>query len=96
MYLPSFEKNFWNVVDCATGSIIKKIEVHKRAHNTIYGPSGQHVYLDDIASPWLYVSDAKTHSLVNKIGPFANFIRPFTINGKETLVYATVDSLLGF
>jgi DNA-binding beta-propeller fold protein YncE len=47
-------------------------------------------------SPWLYVSDAKTHSLVNKIGPFANFIRPFTINGKETLVYATVDSLLGF
>jgi DNA-binding beta-propeller fold protein YncE len=96
MYLPSFEKNFWNVVNCATGSIIKKIEVHKRAHNTIYGPSGQHVYLDDIASPWLYVSDAKTHSLVNKIGPFANFIRPFTINGKETLVYATVDSLLGF
>ena len=96
MYLPSFEKGFWNVVDCATGDIIKKIDVYKRAHNTIYGPSGEHVYLDDIASPWLYVADAKTHKLVNKIGPFANFIRPFTINGKETLVYATVDSLLGF
>jgi DNA-binding beta-propeller fold protein YncE len=96
MYLPSFEKNFWNVVDCATGDIIKKIDVHERAHNTIYGPSGKHVYLDDIASPWLYVADAKKHELVNKIGPFANFIRPFTINGKETLVYATVDSLLGF
>ena len=96
MYLPSFEKNFWNVVDCATGNIIKKIEVHKRAHNTIYGPSGQFVYLDDIASPWLYVADAKKHELVNKVGPFANFIRPFTINGRETLVYATVDSLLGF
>ena len=25
MYLPSFEKGFWNVVDCATGGIIKKI-----------------------------------------------------------------------
>jgi DNA-binding beta-propeller fold protein YncE len=96
MYLPSFEKGFWNVVDCATGSIIKKIDVFKRAHNTIYGPSGEHVYLDDIASPWLYVADAKTHELVNKIGPFANFIRPFTINGKETIVYVTVDSLLGF
>ncbi len=96
MYLPSFEKGFWNVVDCATGDIIKKIDVYKRAHNTIYGPSGQHVYLDDIASPWLYVADAKKHELVNKVGPFANFIRPFTINGKETLVYATVDSLLGF
>jgi DNA-binding beta-propeller fold protein YncE len=96
MYLPSFEKGFWNVVDCASGDVIKKIDVHKRAHNTIYGPSGQHVYLDDIASPWLYIADAKKHELVNKVGPFANFIRPFTINGKETLVYATVDSLLGF
>jgi len=96
MYLPSFEKDFWNVVDCATGDIIKKIDVHKRAHNTIYGASGQHVYLADIGSPWLYVADTKTNALVNKIGPFANFIRPFTINGKETLCYVTVDSLLGF
>jgi len=96
MYLPSFEKGFWNVVDCATGDIIKKIDVHKRAHNTIYGPSGQFVYLDDIASPWLFVADAGKHELAKKVGPFANFIRPFTINGKETLVYVTVDSLLGF
>jgi DNA-binding beta-propeller fold protein YncE len=96
MYLPSFENTFWNVIDCVSGDIIKKIEVNKRAHNTIYGPSGEHVYLDDIASPWLYVADAKKHELVNKIGPFANFVRPFTINGKETLTYVTVDSLLGF
>jgi DNA-binding beta-propeller fold protein YncE len=96
MYLPSLEKSFWNVVDCATGDIIKKIEVNKRAHNTIYGPSGQYVYLDDIASPWLHIADAKKHELVNKIGPFANYIRPFTINGKETIAYVTVDSLLGF
>jgi DNA-binding beta-propeller fold protein YncE len=96
MYLPSLENKFWNVVDCATGDVIKKIAVYKRAHNTIYGPSGDLVYLDDIASPWLYIADAKTDSIVNKVGPFGNFIRPFTINGKETLMYATVDSLLGF
>ena len=96
MYLPSFENHFWNVVDCATGDIIKKIVVNKRAHNTIYGPSGNFVYLDDLASPWVYIADAKTQSLINKIGPFGNFVRPFTINGKETRVYATVDSLLGF
>ena len=96
MWLPSFEKGFWNVVDCATGELIKKVDVYKRAHNTIYGPSGQHVYLDDIASPWLYIADAKKQELVNKVGPFANFVRPFTINGKETLAYVTVDSLLGF
>lgn len=96
MYLPSFEKGFWNVVDCATGDIIKKIDIHKRAHNTIYGPSGNQVYMGDIASPWLWVADAKKHEVVSKVGPFANFVRPFTVNGKETRAYITVDSLLGF
>ena len=96
MYLPSLEKGFWNVVDCETGDIIKKVDVYKRAHNTVYGPSGNRVYLDDIASPWLYVADTKTHAITTRIGAFSNFVRPFTINGKETTVYATVDSLLGF
>ena len=94
MYLPSFENHFWNVIDCATGEIIKKIEVNKRAHNTIYGPAGKYVYLDDIASPWLHIADAKRHVLTNKIGPFSNFVRPFTINGKETLVYVTWTACL--
>lgn len=96
MYLPSLEKDFWNVVDCQNGNIIAKIKVTRRAHNTIYGPSGNHVYLDDIASPWLFVADTKTNTIVSKVGPFYNNIRPFTINGKETLAYVTCDSLLGF
>jgi hypothetical protein len=96
MYLPSLEKDFWNVVDCEKGNIIAKIKVTRRAHNTIYGSSGNNVYLDDIASPWLFVADTKTHTIVNKVGPFYNNVRPFTINGKETLAYVTCDSLLGF
>lgn len=95
MYLPSLENTFWNVVDCRTGDIIKKITVYKRAHNTIYGRTGN-VYLDDIGSHWLYIADAKKHELAGKVGPFENNVRPFTINGSETLVYVTVDSLLGF
>lgn len=97
MYLPSLEKTFWNVVDCETGEIIApKIEVVKRAHNTIYGPSGNFAYLADIASPLLHVADTKTHTVVKKVGPFGNGIRPFTINSDESLVFVTVDSLLGF
>lgn len=96
MYLPSLEKDFWNVVDCEKGNLIAKIRVTRRAHNTIYGASGNNVYLDDIASPWLFVADAKTHTIVNKVGPFYNNVRPFTINGRETLAFVTCDSLLGF
>lgn len=96
MYLPSLEKDFWNVVDCNTGDIIKKIKVVRRAHNTVYGLSGKHAYLADIASPYLYVTDTKTHTIVKEVGPFGEGIRPFTINGSETLAFVNVDGLLGF
>jgi hypothetical protein len=96
MYLPYFEGKFWNVVDCKTGGIIKKIGGFGRSHNTIYALSGEHVYLDDIASPWLKIADTKKHEVVGQVGPFGNFIRPFTIDGKERKAYVTVDSLLGF
>ncbi|PSR56990.1 hypothetical protein AHMF7605_27635 [Adhaeribacter arboris] len=96
MYLPSLENTFWNVVDCETGKVIKKIPVVARAHNTIYGPSGKYVYMGDIGSPLLHVADTRSHTVVKKVGPFGKGIRPFTINSAETLVFATVDSLLGF
>ena len=96
MYLPSLEKDFWNVVDCNTGDIIKKITVVRRAHNTIYGLSGKYAYLADIASPFLHVADTRTHTVAKQIGPFGEGIRPFTINGSETLAFVNVDGLLGF
>lgn len=96
MYLPSLEKDFWNVVDCATGEVIRKIDVVRRAHNTVYGPSGNYAYLADIASPYLHVADTKTHTIVKKVGPFGEGIRPFTVNGTETLAFVNVDGLLGF
>jgi DNA-binding beta-propeller fold protein YncE len=96
MYLPSLKKTFWNVVDCDSGKIIATIRVVGMAHNTIYGPSGKYVYLADRASPLLHIADPKTHTVVKKAGPFGNNIRPFTINSDESLVYVTVDGLLGF
>jgi DNA-binding beta-propeller fold protein YncE len=96
MYLPSLEKDFWNVVNCETGAIITTIKVHSRAHNTIYGSSGNNAYMADIGSPWLHVSDTKTHTIKKKIGPFSAGIRPFTINSDESLVFVNVNELLGF
>ncbi len=96
MYLPSLEKDFWNVVNCKTGDVLANIKVHSRAHNTIYGPSGKRAYMADIGSPLLHVADTKTHTVVQKIGPFSAGIRPFTINHDESLVFVTVNELLGF
>ncbi len=96
MYLPSLEKDFWNVVDCESGDLIDTIKVHSRAHNTIYGPSGKRVYMADIGSPLLYVADPKTHTISHTVGPFGAGIRPFTITSDESRVFVTVNELLGF
>jgi DNA-binding beta-propeller fold protein YncE len=96
MYVPSFESLHWNVIETRTGQTIKKIVLNSRAHNTAFGPSGSQAYLAGLASTMLSIADVKTHTVVKGVGPFARPIRPFTVNGSETLVYVNVDELLGF
>ncbi|MDB6054433.1 MAG: hypothetical protein JWN25_1956 [Verrucomicrobiales bacterium] len=96
MYLPSLEGGHWHVVDAMTGDIIKRIETGAGAHNTIYGLSGKHAYLAGLKSPLLRVTDTKDHTISKEVGPFGNVVRPFTINGAETLCFVNVNDLLGF
>jgi DNA-binding beta-propeller fold protein YncE len=96
IYLPSLEKEFWNVIDAKTGDIITKIVTNSGSHNTLYGLSGNYVYLAGLKSPYLTVADAKTHTIAKQIGPFNAEVRPFTVNGAETLAYVNINGLLGF
>jgi DNA-binding beta-propeller fold protein YncE len=96
LYVPSFEGPHWTVVDGATGNVIGTIVTNSGAHNTIYGPSGRLAYLAGLKSPMLNVADGATRRVVKQVGPFGNAIRPFTINGSETLVFVNVNALLGF
>ncbi len=96
LYVPSFEGAHWNVVDAATGDVIAKIVTKSGAHNTIYGQDGARAYLAGLHSPLLSVADTRTHTVAKTIGPFSNSIRPFTINGSQTLCFVNVNGLLGF
>ena len=96
IYLPSFEKEHWLVLDALDGSILAKITPNSGAHNTIVGPDGKWAYLAGLKSPLLTVADTATHAAVRTVGPFTKSIRPFTINGRQTLVYVNVNELLGF
>ena len=96
LYIPSLEGPHWNVVDAATGDVLAKITPNSGAHNTIYGPDGSRVYLAGLRSPLLSVADTRTHTVVKQVGPFSNVIRPFTINGSQTLCFVNVNELLGF
>ena len=96
LYIPSLEGPHWNVVNATTGEVITKIVTDSGAHNTIYGPSGKRVYLAGLKMPKLLVADAQTHKVVKEVGPFGSMVRPFTINGAETLCFVNVNELLGF
>jgi DNA-binding beta-propeller fold protein YncE len=96
MYLPSLEKEHWHVVDAMSGDVMKRLESFPRAHNTIYGLDGKHAYLAAIGTPILHVTDTATHTVSKKVGPFGSGIRPFTVNGKQTLCFVNVNGLLGF
>jgi len=96
LYQPSFEKDRWYVLNASDGSIITEVVPDSRAHNTVYAVDGSEAYLAGLSSPLLTVTDARTHTVSRTIGPFGGSIRPFTVNGDASLVFATVNELLGF
>lgn len=96
LYVPSLEGPHWHAVNAATGDVVAKIVTDSGAHNTVYGLDGRFVYLAGLKSPKLAIVDAKAHKVVKEVGPFSNVIRPFTINGAETLCFVNVNDLLGF
>jgi hypothetical protein len=96
LYVPTLEGPQWTVVDAMTGEIRAAVTTHSGAHNTIYGPDGRRVYLAGLKSPLLNVADPSTNAVVQQVGPFANVIRPFTIDGSQSRVYVNVNDLLGF
>jgi len=96
LYVPSFEGPTWNVVDGATGDVIKVIEPKSGAHNTVVSRDGKRMFLAGLKSPLLTVCDTTTHEVVGTVGPFAAAIRPFTVNADRSLVFVNVNGLLGF
>src|SRR5688572_22484319 len=96
LYVPAFEEPKWYVVDARTGHETTTLHVDGRAHNTIYSPKGNRVYLAALGSPVLSVADPASHRVVQQVGPFSASFRPFTINGAETRVYVNANDLLGF
>ena len=96
LYVPSFEGPHWHVVDATNGDVVERIEVGSGAHNTIYGPDGREVYLAGLRSPYLSIANSGTHAVIRTVGPFSAPIRPFTVNGSQTLCFVNVNELLGF
>jgi DNA-binding beta-propeller fold protein YncE len=96
LYVPQLEGPLWHVVNAANGNVVAKIETKSGSHNTVYSLDGTRVYLAGLKSPVLSIADTKTHQVTATVGPFAHVIRPFTVNGSNTLCFVNINGLLGF
>ena len=96
LYVPQLEGPKWHVVNAGNGKVIAAIEPKSGSHNTIFAADGSRVYLAGLKSTSLSIADPKTHTIASTVGPFENVIRPFTVNGSNTLVFVNINGLLGF
>lgn len=100
IYLPdgeSSDSTIWRVIEAATGNVTGAIEAGSKPHNTIVSQNGKYVYLGGCGSPYLAVASTATNTVVRRIGPLDGpGVRPFTVNGSDTLAFTTTRSHLGF
>ena len=99
IYMPSGEldlSGIWNVLDARDGSVIATIDGGAGAHNTVISLDGRQVYLGGREHDYLEVASTATNRVIKNIGPLRSGVRPFTINGRQTLAYTTATGFLGF
>ena len=101
IYMPDGTAQYdglWHILNANDGSVRGSIYAGAgiSPHNTLVSLSGAHVYLGGLNSNYLLVADTATNQIIKKIGPLKAGVRPFTINGAETLAFTTATGFLGF
>jgi DNA-binding beta-propeller fold protein YncE len=99
IFMPSGELasgGTWYVIRADTGAVVTTINGPLSPHNTIVNLDGTRVYLGGRGENFLGVAGTSTDHVFRWIGPLQSSVRPFTINGRETLAYITITGLRGF
>ncbi len=99
IYLPTGELSSggdWLVLDAASGAQRGKLVGGKGPHNTVVGLDGRLVYLGGRGASELVAASTSSGKVVHRIGPLLPGVRPFTVNGRQTLAYTTATGFLGF
>ncbi len=89
----------WHLINTSDGTVSRDRSlrsVGNAAHNTIVGFTGKHVYLGGLNNSTFFAADTSTNKISSTIPNMAGGVRPFTINGSESLVFTTHTGFLGF
>ncbi len=108
LFMPSGElatTPFFYTIDAATGleELERRIPVAPYTHNTVITLDGARVFMTAFGGwgnttfePFIHIADTQSGEVIQKVGPFSAHVRPITINGAGTLVFANVNNLIGF
>lgn len=99
LYVPTGETSpgdIWWIVDALTGEVTGELHGGTSPHNTIVSPDGSRVYLGPRNGRYLVVASTRTNRVIRRIGPLRSGVRPFTVNGPQTVAYTTATGFLGF
>jgi DNA-binding beta-propeller fold protein YncE len=86
----------WRIISASTGRPLLTIHGGKGPHNTVAGLDGKRVYLGGRNSNYLVVVRASDGRVLTRVGPLRSGVRPFTVNGRQTLAFTTATGFLGF
>ncbi|HWX74275.1 MAG TPA: hypothetical protein VNZ05_03150, partial [Solirubrobacteraceae bacterium] len=98
LYMPTGENNqsgVWNVLNTSSGAIVGTIHGGAGAHNTLASADGRYVYLGGRNHSALDVYETASGH-VFEVGPLVGGVRPFTVNGSNTLAFTTATGFDGF
>jgi DNA-binding beta-propeller fold protein YncE len=100
LYVPTWEggsADHINVVDAASGEVVRKVYFSNRSHDTQYplsGPIFQETKANDGSGHYLYLIDPKSYS-VSTIGPYSGILGPYAVDSTSSYAVNNVKSLWG-
>jgi hypothetical protein len=98
LYVPTGENTnsgIWNILSTENGAVTGTIKGGAGAHNTVVSNDGAYVYMAGRSYNFLDVYETATQK-VKEIGPLIGTVRPFTVNGSNTLAFTTATGFDGF
>ena len=101
IYMPDGEAAYdgtWHLINASDGTSKGTIFTvnGNAAHNTIVGFTGKRVYLGGLNNSTFFAADTSTNKINTTIPNMKGGVRPFTINGSESLAFTTHTGFLGF
>ena len=87
------------ILDASDGKPIGTIQTGTNGHNTLVSLDGTQAYLGGYTGSnynYAHVVNTATNQVTLNVGPTVNGVRPFTVNGKHTLMFTTSTNTCGF